>query len=62
MQLNPLTVKKLKRFKEIRRGYYSTVLLVALTSLSLFAELLVNDVAIVVSHEGALSFPTYADV
>jgi microcin C transport system permease protein len=62
MQLNPLTRKKLKRFREIRRGYYSAVLLLALTVLSLFAELLVSDRAIIVSFEGSWSFPTYADV
>ena len=61
-RLNPLTVRKLKRFREIRRGYYSTVLLVLLTGTSLFAELMVSDKAIVVSYEGQWFFPTYADV
>jgi microcin C transport system permease protein len=62
VRLNPLTVRKLKRFREIRRGYYSAILLLVLTVLSLFAELLVSDRAIVVSYEGRLSFPTYAGV
>jgi microcin C transport system permease protein len=62
MAMNPLTVRKLKRFKEIRRGYYSAVLLVGLTFASLFAELLVNDRAIIVSYQGTWYFPTYADV
>ena len=62
MQLNPLTVRKLKRFREIRRGYYSAVLLAALTGISLFAELLVDDTAIIVSYQGQWSFPTYSDV
>ena len=62
MRLNPLTLKKLKRFREIRRGYYSAILLMALTGLSLFTELLVNDRVIVVSYEGSWSFPTYSDV
>ena len=51
LRLNPLTVRKLKRFREIRRGYYSAILLVVLTGLSLFAELMVNDRAIVVSYD-----------
>jgi microcin C transport system permease protein len=38
------------------------VLLALLTGLSLFAELLVNDRAILVSYDGQWSFPTYADV
>lgn len=62
MPLNPLTVRKLKRFREIRRGYYSAILLTVLTGLSLFAELLVDDKAIIVSYQGQWSFPTYADV
>ena len=62
MRLNPLTVRKLKRFREIRRGYYSAVLLVALTGLSLFAELMVSDRAIIVSYQGEWTFPTYAGV
>ncbi len=62
MAFNPLTVRKLKRFKEIRRGYFSAVVLVGLTFTSLFAELLINDRAIIVSYEGSWYFPTYADV
>ena len=58
LRLNPLTVRKLKRFREIRRGYYSAILLVVLTGLSLFAELMVNDRAIIVSYEGNWFFPT----
>ncbi|MFV2090666.1 MAG: ABC transporter permease subunit, partial [Pseudomonadales bacterium] len=45
-----------------RRGYYSAILLFALTFLSLFAELLVNDRAIMIGYEGSWYFPTYADV
>jgi microcin C transport system permease protein len=62
MRLNPLTIRKLKRFREIRRGYYSAILLAALTGLSLVAELLVNDRAVAVRYEGAWYFPTYAGV
>ena len=28
MRLNPLTARKLRRFREIKRGYYSFVILV----------------------------------
>ena len=62
MQLNPLTVRKLKRFKEIRRGYYSAILLVALTGLSLVSELMISDRALFISHAGEWHFPTYSDV
>ena len=61
-KFNPLTIKKLKRFREIRRGYYSAVLLICLTVGSLFAELLINDRAIFISYQGQWHFPTYAVV
>ena len=62
MRLNPLTARKLKRFRALKRGYYSFVLLVALTVLSLGAELLVNDKAVAVRYQGEWSFPTYSAV
>ncbi len=62
MRLNPLTVRKLRRFREIKRGYYSFLALTILTLLSLFAELLINDKPLVISYEGQLMFPTYGAV
>ncbi|MEE4362154.1 MAG: ABC transporter permease subunit [Pseudomonadales bacterium] len=62
MRLNPLTRRKLRRFREIRRGYYSLIVLVALTGLSAFGELLINDRALAVKHDGRWHFPTYGPV
>ncbi len=59
MKLNPLTIKKIKRFKSIKRGYYSFILFAFLCIISLFAELLVNNRALFVSYEGKFYFPTY---
>lgn len=59
-QLNPLTVKQLRRFRRIGRGYWSFVVLVALLALACFAELLVNSRALIVKYEGRLYFPTYS--
>ncbi len=60
MQLSPSTVKMLKRFRSIRRGYYSCLLFFALLGLSMCAELLINSRALVVKYEGKLFFPTYS--
>ncbi len=60
--LNPLTVKKLKRFQSIRRGYWSAIILFVLLSLSLFTELLVNNRALLVHYEGEYYFPTYGAI
>ncbi|GAB3535211.1 ABC transporter permease [Photobacterium alginatilyticum] len=62
MPLNPLTKKKLNRFRSIKRSYYSFVLLTTLVLLSCVAELLVNSRALVVSYQGELHFPTYSEV
>ncbi|MGR5065691.1 ABC transporter permease [Photobacterium sp. DNB22_13_2] len=62
LKLNPLTLKKIKRFKEIKRGYWSFLLLSCLLVLSLFAELLINSKALVVKYNGEYSFPVLSDV
>ncbi len=61
-KLNPLTIRKIKRFKSIRRGYYSSIILLILIVLSCFAELLVSSRALVVSYQGNYYFPTYGKI
>lgn len=61
-KLNPLTAKKVARFKQIRRGYYSFLAIAVLIVFSLFAELVINSRAIVVSYEGEWYFPTYGAI
>jgi microcin C transport system permease protein len=62
MMVNPLTLKKLKRFRSIKRGYYSFIILFFMIFVSLFAEFFVNSRAIVVKYQGRLFFPTYGDI
>ncbi|MDP5053531.1 MAG: ABC transporter permease subunit [Congregibacter sp.] len=59
LQLNPQTLKKLRRFRQIKRGYYSFLLLAGLMVLLAFGELLINSRALIVSYQGELYFPTY---
>jgi len=61
-RLNPLTAKKLRRFRAIRRGHASFWILIVLIVLSLAAELLVNSRALIVRHEGRWYFPTYGGI
>lgn len=56
---NPQTIKKLQRFRKIKRGYYSFIALLGLMLLLSLGELLVNSRALIVSFEGKLYFPTY---
>jgi microcin C transport system permease protein len=62
VRLNPLTERKLKRFKEIKRGYYSFLVLLFLATLSLFAELFASNRALIVRYQDSLYFPTYGAV
>lgn len=61
-KLNPLTRKKIQRFKSIRRGYYSFIIFTTLVLLSCFAELLVNNRAVLVQYQDNWYFPTYGAV
>ena len=62
LRLDPLTRRKLERFRSIRRGYVSFLLLTIASLLSLAAELLVNSRALVVRYEGQWHFPTYGAI
>ena len=59
LSINPQTLKKLRRFREIKRGYYSLLFLVGLLVVLALGELLVNNRALIVNYEGVLYFPTY---
>ncbi len=62
MRLNPLTLKKIKRFKSIRRGYYSFIVITAMILVSIFAEMLANKRALIVHYEGKYFLPTYGRI
>lgn len=58
-RFNPLTIENIRRFRSIKRGYYSLLLMSMFIVLSIFAELLVNSRAIVVRYNGEFYFPVY---
>ncbi len=62
LKLNPVARKRWQRFKEIRRGYWSAIILAALFVLSLGAELIANQRALLVIYEGEWFFPTYGAI
>ena len=49
--------KRLAKFRRLRRGYYSFVLIATAYGLSFFLPLLANNVAIVVRYQGRYFFP-----
>ncbi len=62
LRLDPLTRKKLRRFRSLQRGYWSFLVLAGLVVLACVAELLICQRALVVRHEGQWFFPTYGGI
>ncbi len=60
--MSSIAKQRFKRFKSIKRGYYSLWIVVALFILSLAAELLANSRALIVKYDGDYYFPTYGKV
>ena len=58
-RLNPITYRRLQRFKELKRAYYSLWLLIALYLLSLGAELICNDRPLYVRYDHGSYFPVF---
>jgi microcin C transport system permease protein len=58
---SPLLDRRLRRFRRIRRGYWSFRLLVTLFVASLFLELLVNGEALAIHYQGKTAFPAVAE-
>ncbi len=59
IKINPLTLKKIKRFQSIKRGYWSFIVFIIMILISLFAEVLISKRALIVSYNGNFHFPTY---
>lgn len=62
MIFNPLTQQKIRRFKSIRRGFYSLLLFGLFLFIAIFAELLVNNRALIVYDGESIYFPTYGSM
>ncbi len=59
IRLSPVTIKKIHRFRSIKRGFWSFIILLVLLFISFFAEVFINSRALVVYYNGELYFPTY---
>ena len=62
MMLTPQAKKRWVKFKALKRGYFSFILISILIILSLFAELIANNRPIVIHYDGDIYFPTYGDI
>ena len=53
--------RRLQKFRSMKRGYYSFLILATATFISIFNPLLINNRALVVQYEGTWSFPAVAE-
>lgn len=59
LKLSPVARRRLDRFKQNRRGWWSLWLFIGLFILTLGGELIANDKPLVVSYQGSLYFPVF---
>ena len=53
--------KRIRRFKSIKRGYYSLIAIISLYFLSLISPLWINNKALIIKYENNLYFPAVWD-
>jgi len=60
--LSPLFIKRIKKFKSFKRGYYSLLIIGIAYLLSFFAEFIINGNALLVNFDGKKFITLYSDV
>jgi len=58
-QLRPITKRRLQKFRQHRRGWWSLWIFLTLLTLSLFAEFIANNRPLLVFYEGQLYWPVF---
>ena len=56
---DPVMARRLKRFREIKRGYYSLLILLGVFGLAMLDQIIVGKRALAVEHQGRWSFPAF---
>ena len=56
---NPMTLRRIKRFREIKRGYYSLAILIALAAIAMLDQVVVGKRALAVQYKDDWSFPAF---
>ncbi len=59
---SPLFIKRVKKFKNIKRGYYSFLLILFIYLISFLSEFFINSKAIIVKFDNKIFFTLYNDV
>lgn len=56
---NPITTRRIRRFCDIKRGYYSLLILIALGGLAALDQAIVGKRALAVHYQGKWQFPAF---
>ena len=56
---NPLTERRIRRFRQIKRGYYSLIILLVLGGLAALDQVVVGKRALAVHYDGGWMFPAF---
>ena len=56
---NPITLRRIQRFREIKRGYYSLLILVLLVVMAMLDQSIVGRRALAVRYQGEWTFPAF---
>ncbi len=56
---NPVTLRRIRRFKEIKRGYFSLIILLGLAGLAALDQVVVGKEALAVRYNGKWVFPAF---
>jgi microcin C transport system permease protein len=59
---NPLTQRRILRFRQIKRGYYSLIILTALAGVAALDQVVVGKRALAVNYQGRWLFPAFQPV
>ena len=57
---SPIFQRRWRKFKSLKRGYYSFIIIISLFVMSFFAEFLINGNAIMVKYKGKVKFTLFA--
>ena len=59
---SPLLIKRIKKFRSFKRGYYSLIIIGTAYLLSFFSEFIINDNALIIKFDGKTFITLYSDV
>ena len=58
-KFTPITLRRIERFKSIKRGYFSLIIILVLAAVASLDHVLVGNEALAVKYQGKWSFPAF---